>query len=339
MRSAEGPALPGPMSRATDTECLSGPSRVEPSERPSEALSLSIAASGDKQTATFQPIALSTTSTETNSTTDLKTCASCGATTTGTSTTGTLSTRQKTSADGVSGTQNTKQSTPSKSDSDGNASGPVGRFPPNLLLAHTPECVKVGTRQIKSGVAGPKSAGFQDGFVGGKVATWRQSAAVTFNGADGTETVEAWACAESCAVAELDRQKEGASRFFPVFRYEPKASRKERERGCEDLPVKTGAEAVDREEGSAGVQNPRAGAGRTAKEVRCHHPTVKPVALMRWLCRLVTPPGGIVLDPFVGSGTTGIACVEEGLRFIGIEREREYLDIAEARIGAAKGAK
>ena len=65
-----------------------------------------------------------------------------------------------------------------------------------------------------------------------------------------------------------------------------------------------------------------------------NHPTVKPVALMRYLVRLVTPPKGIVLDPFIGSGTTGIACKLEGFDFIGIEKEEEYVKIAEARIKA-----
>ena len=64
-----------------------------------------------------------------------------------------------------------------------------------------------------------------------------------------------------------------------------------------------------------------------------HHPTVKPTALMRYLCRLVTPPGGVVLDPFTGSGSTGKGAVLEGFRFIGIEREAEYVEIAKARIG------
>ena len=63
-----------------------------------------------------------------------------------------------------------------------------------------------------------------------------------------------------------------------------------------------------------------------------HHPTVKPIALMRWLCRLVTPPGGLVLDPFAGSGTTGCAAILEGVRFIGFEREAEYVEIARRRI-------
>ena len=62
------------------------------------------------------------------------------------------------------------------------------------------------------------------------------------------------------------------------------------------------------------------------------HPTVKPVRLMRWLCRLVTPPGGTVLDPFLGSGTTGIAALAEGFGFVGVEHEAAYLDIARARI-------
>jgi len=65
---------------------------------------------------------------------------------------------------------------------------------------------------------------------------------------------------------------------------------------------------------------------------RNDHPTVKPIALMRWLIRLVTPPGGVVLDPFLGSGTTGIAAALEGFPFVGIERDPDYMQIARARI-------
>jgi site-specific DNA-methyltransferase (adenine-specific) len=89
----------------------------------------------------------------------------------------------------------------------------------------------------------------------------------------------------------------GASRFF----YVAKASRAERDAGC---------------------------------GVKSTHPTVKPIALMRWLCRLVTPPGGLVLDPFAGSGSTGCAAVLEGFKFLGIEREAEYVEIARRRINA-----
>lgn len=66
---------------------------------------------------------------------------------------------------------------------------------------------------------------------------------------------------------------------------------------------------------------------------RNSHPTVKPLALMAWLVKLVTPPGGIVLDPFLGSGTTALACIGNGFRWVGIEREAEYVAIAEQRIG------
>ena len=117
----------------------------------------------------------------------------------------------------------------------------------------------------------------------------------------------------------------------------PKASRSEREAGCEDLPGKTGAAAVERKAGTAGVDNPRAGAGRTADQVKNHHPTVKPTALMRWLVRLVTPPGAVVLEPFCGSGTTLLAAELEGVTCWAIEREPGYCDIIRARHGGIVG--
>jgi site-specific DNA-methyltransferase (adenine-specific) len=70
----------------------------------------------------------------------------------------------------------------------------------------------------------------------------------------------------------------------------------------------------------------------TTAPARNFHPTVKPTDLMRYLCRLVTPPGGIALDPFMGSGSTGKAAMLEGFDFIGIEQNAEYLEIARARI-------
>ena len=66
------------------------------------------------------------------------------------------------------------------------------------------------------------------------------------------------------------------------------------------------------------------------------HPTVKPTDLMAYLCRLVTPPGGVVLDPFMGSGTTGKAALSEGFSFIGIERDAEYYAICESRFNGAQ---
>jgi site-specific DNA-methyltransferase (adenine-specific) len=121
----------------------------------------------------------------------------------------------------------------------------------------------------------------------------------------------------------------GASRFF----YVAKPSREERDLGCDHLAARSGGEATDRKEGSAGLNNPRAGAGRTGGG-RNFHPTVKPLALMRWLVRLVTPIGGRVLEPFGGSGTTAMACAAEGFAFTLIEREAEYIPIIEARVRA-----
>ncbi len=133
-----------------------------------------------------------------------------------------------------------------------------------------------------------------------------------------------------------------ASRFFPTFAWEPsdfppfkyvaKASTSERERGCDRLPKRTAAECVDREPDAAAMDCPRTGAGRTSGGRANVHPTVKPVALMAWLVRLVTPPNGLVLDPFAGSGTTGVAALKERMRFVGCELSPEYAAIAKARL-------
>ena len=122
-----------------------------------------------------------------------------------------------------------------------------------------------------------------------------------------------------------------AARFF----YCAKASKRDRDEGCE------GMTAIHRANGSKWTdQDYRVTSGershdRESGPRRNHHPTVKPTDLMRYLCRLVTPPGGIVLDPFMGSGSTGKAAMLEGFQFIGIEREAGYLAIAEARISHA----
>jgi site-specific DNA-methyltransferase (adenine-specific) len=131
------------------------------------------------------------------------------------------------------------------------------------------------------------------------------------------------------AGAALDVQSAssgGASRFF----YSAKTSRRERDLGTEHLIAFKQDEG--REEDAPGANNPR---NRGGEQRRNHHPTVKPVALMEWLVRLVTPPGGWVLDPFLGSGTTGMACKRLGFGFVGVEREPEYVAIAKARISAA----
>lgn len=114
----------------------------------------------------------------------------------------------------------------------------------------------------------------------------------------------------------------------------PKPSRREREEGCDDLPARSGAQAVERTEGSAGMSSPRAGAGRTASEVKNAHPTVKPRALMAWLLRLVSPPGAVVLEPFAGSGTTLVAAEGLDLSIVAVELDPGHCDIIRARAGA-----
>jgi site-specific DNA-methyltransferase (adenine-specific) len=118
-----------------------------------------------------------------------------------------------------------------------------------------------------------------------------------------------------------------AARFF----YCAKSSQEDRNEGLENLPIQSAGEVTDRKDGSAGLNSPRAGAGRNNGS-RNPHPTVKPTDLMRYLCRLVTPPNGTVLDPFCGSGSTGKAAVLEGLRFIGVELSAEYCELARRRI-------
>jgi site-specific DNA-methyltransferase (adenine-specific) len=117
-----------------------------------------------------------------------------------------------------------------------------------------------------------------------------------------------------------------AARFY----YCAKASKADRDEGCEGLAERLTMRYGEKAQGPLPQQTP-------SKPVpqRNHHPTVKPTALMRYLCRLVTPPGGVVLDPFTGSGSTGKAAVSEGFDFVGIEREAEYVEIARARIAAA----
>ena len=113
----------------------------------------------------------------------------------------------------------------------------------------------------------------------------------------------------------------------------PKPSRGEREEGCAELGPITRDHVTGRKPGSPGSKHARAGMTRLG-EVRNHHPTVKPARLFRWLSRLVTPPGGVLLEPFAGSGTTLIAAEREGFIAIGIEREPAYCDITRARLSA-----
>jgi site-specific DNA-methyltransferase (adenine-specific) len=132
----------------------------------------------------------------------------------------------------------------------------------------------------------------------------------------------------------------GASRFF----YVAKASKRDRNEGLEDLPTRAATELTGRREGSKGLSgssehgnstNPFANGG-SVEPRQNFHPTVKPTDLMRYLIKLVTPPGGTVLDPFTGSGSTGKAAILEGFRFIGCELTEDYVPIIEGRLKHAE---
>jgi DNA modification methylase len=120
--------------------------------------------------------------------------------------------------------------------------------------------------------------------------------------------------------------KGGASRFF----YCAKASKSERNNGCEELPY------IEKHGHYAQDEWSRNNMGNTPDNKReptkNNHPTVKPISLMEYLIKLVSKENAIVLDPFLGSGTTAIACLKLNRRFIGIEKEPEYIKIAQARI-------
>jgi len=134
-------------------------------------------------------------------------------------------------------------------------------------------------------------------------------------------------CETACPVALVDaaagdaRAASAARRPVSRLFYCPKASRRERNAGCEHLPH----QRLD-------LFPTAADAAYTPPTAPNAHPTVKPLALMRWVVRLATPPGATVLDPFCGSGSTGCAAVLEGRRFLGIERDEQYAVVARARI-------
>jgi len=229
---------------------------------------------------------------------------------------------------------------------------PSGRWPANIILTHSADCKIVGQEETKARVINRWNDGAKPfgGGAGHEFTTHQTSE-------DGNERYDIYECVEGCPAKLLDEQsgiakpkaaRRGASRFFnqlnwseedflPFF-YIAKASKKERNAGLDHLETRSAGEVTGRKEGSAGLNNPRAGAGRTSGN-KNFPPTVKPVKLMEWLVRLVTPPGGTVLDPFMGSGTTGVAAINQGFNFIGCELMEEYIPIAEGRIEHALNAR
>lgn len=226
----------------------------------------------------------------------------------------------------------------------------LGRWPPNVALCHHPLCELVGEARVKAigGGTGEASQKRGDGAT-----DWTPANTGPKGDADGYETVEAWDCHPNCVVAALDAQagnrpssqvlaepvrygegsgdwgsmgnqknsgygdRGGPSRFY----YCPKAHTRERWFYCH--PCQAAYPEAERKSHA----HDRSG----WKHVEAH-PTVKPLQLMRWLVRLVTPPGGTVLDPFLGTGSTAEAAMLEGVGFIGIEKSPIYAAIARARI-------
>jgi DNA modification methylase len=118
-----------------------------------------------------------------------------------------------------------------------------------------------------------------------------------------------------------------SERFFKSIIYQAKASKSERNKGCEGLKKANAGSYEFRTDGSL---------DKPTQPKSNHHPTVKPVALMEYLIKMVTPTNGIVLDPFMGSGTTGVACVLNDFEFVGIDLDKDYCEIARARIEGVK---
>ena len=180
----------------------------------------------------------------------------------------------------------------------GERTNPPGRWPANLIHDGSDE-VLAGFPQTTSGAlnAGHKQGAGSFGKIGG-------------------DTI----------LRDYGGDTGSAARFF----YCAKASKADRDEGCEGMQAQRGLVGNKWTD-----QDYRRGDEAPSVERRNHHPTVKPTALMRYLCKLVTPPAGTVLDPFMGSGSTGKAARMDGFGFIGIEQDADYIAIARARIAHA----
>lgn len=204
-----------------------------------------------------------------------------------------------------------------------------GRWPANFLFSHGAGCRAVA----KVGVKGDERVGGQGTRPGGFYAPGSplgdgRPCGPLYTGGE----VEIWECEPGCPVAELDAQAggkapgAGPSRFY----YVSKPSSREKNLGCDDLPEQI--TDVHARHYSRAAEEIQRFDGRPPTTGRNAHPTVKPVAIMRWLATLITPPGGTILDPFCGSGTTGVAAVNGGFFFEGIEANEDYAPTAIARL-------
>jgi site-specific DNA-methyltransferase (adenine-specific) len=203
----------------------------------------------------------------------------------------------------------------------------VGRWPANVVLSHFPECQQVGERRIVTGGSGVApvvhdSAGYRGESLG---TDSRMDGDVrhTFKNPDGTETVPAWECSTDCAVRLLDEQSGTLTSGVPG----------KRQKSHETNAMAGMLGMLDRKEtgyADTGGASRFFYCAKASRSERTHggtvenkHPTVKAISLMRYLVRLVTPPGGSVLDPFCGSGSTLVAAELEGFDYLGIEQDPE----------------
>lgn len=218
---------------------------------------------------------------------------------------------------------------------------PLGGWPGNMVLTHDARCTVAGEGSESRRIFGPLVDNPP------RVATGLMRTTRTIGTTKDATTL--WSCTPTCPCQTMGHEGvQSLARYFnqltwspqddPAwtgYRYVTKPSTAERELGCEHLPKRTAGELCDREDGSAGL-TARAGAGRTSTGRANHHPTVKPIELMRWLCRLVTPRGGVVLELFAGSGTTVMSAILEGFRCVAYELTPEYEPIIRARVAWAE---
>lgn len=243
----------------------------------------------------------------------------------------------RTNKDGVAGT--TKSSYSGGLGNPGRGwDGATGRWPANTIFSHTEACVPLGTQRVKGsapmGPNGGDNTGSFSGFSQGK----QRRAAPQYTDSDGTEEVDAYHCHPSCPVAELDRQSGNRSSGFLHYEIgEAVTSNWRKNEGRAGTVIRGISAAWEPSTGGASrffyVTKPSAAERSRGLAGRNQHVTVKSIELMHYLCRLITPPAGIILDPFMGSGSTGLAALGEGFSFIGIDQDAGYVELARQRLG------
>lgn len=221
----------------------------------------------------------------------------------------------------------------------------AGRWPANMVLVHAPGCKRMGTKEVKGTNIPTKTPGdFGKAGVYGAAKGTPRSEPLHYASPDGTETVEAWQCVEGCPIKALDEQSgESKSAIRLGGEGEPYDPSQKGWRFCRSEGGYTDSGTASRFfpqfEGAPFRYTSKASKQETSLDglIENDHPTKKPVELMRWLVRLVCPKGGIVLDPYCGSGSTLQAASEEDMRYVGIERDSHAHEIATLRMDIVEG--